>query len=467
MPWPTSDSLTRPGAAVPLLWSLALTVALAVAYGPQAWPLVDMHALFANADTSDWSRTLADAFGRGREYRPLQVVLIKLLYEVGGLHLWFYKTLVLLQFTAILAVLVWILGPTGWPRTVAVLVALGCVAGLPSSQILLALYPGNVYSLATLLVLGAAALALHPRMRAIDWAFLPLTLVGLLLLELGALVPVIVTVLWLTRAPGVGRRGVGASWLALAVYAGIRLWLGNSADGLQYIESGLGFTDASRAELGELFANAPYLFAIYNVAASTLTVLFSEPRAGKFKFVESLLHGNTPLWLWVHVISSTLTTVVVGSLLVTRRRLSSRDGQLVALGLTLMACGSALGFLYTRDRIAVLVGIGYAMLLSVALAALLAHVPKRSWGRLVAGAAVVILAGAWTIRDAETWLRVRDTAWETYVEWTDRYETLGGPGRPQTELFGRLRSSALAQVPDDPRDDPSWTYRIFEREISR
>ena len=83
---------------------------------------------------------------------------------MGGVTLWFYKSLVLLQFAAILALLVWLLRP-GWPRTVSAVVAGCCVARLPSSQILLALYPGNVYSLATLVVIGTAALALHPPMR--------------------------------------------------------------------------------------------------------------------------------------------------------------------------------------------------------------------------------------------------------------------------------------------------------------
>jgi hypothetical protein len=466
MRWPATDILKRPGPAIPLLWTLALTAALAVAFAPQGWPLVDMAGLFARASGNDWPQTLVDAFGRGREYRPLHVLLTKLLYEVGGLSLWFYKSLVLVQFAALLALLVCVLRPTGWSRTVSALVAVCCVAGLPSSQILLALFPGNAYSLAVMVVLGAAALALHPPMRAVDWGFLPLTLVGLLLLELGVLVPAILTVLWLTRAPGIGRRGVGASWVALAIYAAIRLSFGDSADGLQYIESGLGFADASRAELGERFANAPYLFALYNVAASTLTVLFSEPRGGRFKFVESLLLDNTPVWLWFHVASSTITTLVVGSLVVTHRRLTTRDGQLAALGVTLIAGSSALAFLYTRDRIAVLAGIGYAVLLAVALAALWERAQTQRWGRVLVGATVVLLAGVWTARDGETWFRVRDTAWETYLEWTDRYDSLSAD-RPNTELFEALRSSVLTRVPDDPRDDPSWTYVIFEREIAR
>lgn len=342
-----------------------------------------------------------------------------------------------------------------------------CVAGLPTSAILLGLLPGHSYALVTLLVLLSAAMALEPPMRAYGWVFLPVTLTALLLWELGILAPAVVTALWLARAPGVGRTGVGATWAAVAIYAGIRLSLGNQGDALQFVDSGLGFTDRSRGELGELFDHAPYLFAMYNVAASALTVLFSEPRAGKFKFVESLLHGNTPFWLWWHLISSTITTVAIGSLFFLRKQFATRDVQLVALGLALMTGGSALGFLYTRDRISVLVGIGYAVLLYVALAALWKRGGSHLRGRFVIGLAIVVLAGMWTVRAAEMWLRVRDTAWETYVEWTDRYEFLGGTTRPQTLLLRQLRAAALANRPNDPRDDPDWTYLFFERGTAR
>ena len=137
------DFVSRPTTAVPLLWSAAFTVALAIAYRSQQWPLVDLYGFFEQAQTLDWSRTLVDAFGRGREYRPLHVLLVKLLYDLGGVHLWFYKTLVLLEFMAILTLLVWILRPTDRRRSVSVVVALACVAGLHSSQILLGLLPGH------------------------------------------------------------------------------------------------------------------------------------------------------------------------------------------------------------------------------------------------------------------------------------------------------------------------------------
>jgi len=86
---------------------------------------------------------------------------------------------------------------------------------------------------------------------------------------------------------------------------------------------------------------------------------------------------------------------------------------------------------------------------------------------MLGAAMAVVLACAWTVRAVEAWFRVRDTAWETYVEWTDRYEGLGGLSRPQTPLLLQFRAAALANAPDDPRDDPDWTYTIFERGTAR
>ena len=44
---------------------------------------------------------------------------------------------------------------------------------------------------------------------------------------------------------------------------------------------------------------------------------------------------------------------------------------------------------------------------------------------------------------------------------------LGGLTRRQTDVLEMLRRDALARLPDDPRNDPAWTYTLFEREFER
>ena len=478
----SNNWISRYPTVVPLLWATGFTIAIAFALAPQVWPLIDLVQSFALAETLGWQETFADGFGRGQQYRPFQRLLVKLLYDVAGLNLWFYKSLVLIQFLIILTVLIRNLRPSGWHRSTAALIALCCIGGLPSTQILLNVLSPNHYSMVTLLLLATTALVMEPRMRGpFGWLFLPSTLLGLLFLELGALVPAVLTALWLARAPGIDRRGVTASWLALVIYACFRLMLGNQTGALNYVESNYGFSELSPAQYNDLFGQAPYLFAIYNVAASALTVLFSEPRAGQYKFIESFLLRETPVWLWFHVVSSTITTIVVASLVPLRHKCSPRDFQLVALGLTLVTGGSALGFLYTRDRISVLVGIGYAILLYVSLSVLWETWGRHQWGKVCMVTVMVILASSWTLRNCEMWLQLHDEAWEIHAEWTDRYENLiaprfgplrgSAPGSADLQLFLHqvhllqyLRAFALANPPENPRNDPPWTFVIFERE---
>ena len=140
---------------------------------------------------------------------------------------------------------------------------------------------------------------------------------------------------------------------------------------------------------------------------------------------------------------------------------------IAAAGLTIVVVGSALGFLYTRDRIALSAGIGYAMLVYVAIAAVLERPPIHRGAVAASVACVVIVGVGWVIRTGEAYVQMRDAAWENYQEWTTRYADLGGFTRPQTDMLTMLRKAALERVPQDPRTDPAWTYALFEREYER
>ena len=61
MRWPLTGLAIPYAAVLPLAWSGAFIFALAFAYGPQQWPLVDLYGFLANAQALDWSQTLADA----------------------------------------------------------------------------------------------------------------------------------------------------------------------------------------------------------------------------------------------------------------------------------------------------------------------------------------------------------------------------------------------------------------------
>jgi len=469
---------------VPTVWALVVTTLVGTGLARLSWPFVDLYNNFYRATSMSWRATLGYALGGGVEYRPLLIIGMKVAHQLAGLRAWFYKSLVLLQFAAILAALLWIFQPLTRKRAAAACVALACLAGLHTSRVLFMFVPLNAHSLGVLLLLAGLILALAPASRINEWLFLPLTLVALLLLESGGLIVAVTLVLWRMRAPGATGRAVTATLAAAAVYLAVRFGLGAQVAASTYTETGLGFADVSAARLVEIFGHAPWLLWIYNVAASVLTIAASEPRAGKYVFIEAILHGNVPLWMVIHVLSSVMTTAVVVYALATSRIVFARDRQIAAAGLTIVILGSALGFLYTRDRIALSAGVGYAMLVYVAIAAVLEGRPLpdlsvkgRPEGRplpihgvvlrLVAPVCVSLIAIGWLLRTGEAYLQLRDAAWENYQEWTARYEELGGLTRPQTDVLEMLRRDALARLPDDPRNDPAWTYHLFEREFER
>lgn len=453
---------------LPAIWAAVWVVVLGFAFFSISWPYVDVHNVFREATSTGWSRYVRYVFSRGIEYRPLFTLGVKAAYDVVGLNLWVYQALVMVQLAGVVALLVWLFRPVGMRSAVAAIIALSCILGLHTSRILFLFVPLNAYSGALVLLLLAIALALEPRARAYDWVFFPLTLIALFTLESSLLLIPILIVLWRLAAPGVSLRGAAGAVVALAVYLTVRFSLGTSVSLVDnYVGSGLGLSAATPETLRNTFEHAPWLFWIYNVTASFLTVLASEPRAGVFQFIASLLRGNVPFWQWLHVVSSVITTSVVVAVLVRQRQLSERDRLLCAAGLLLIVFGSGLGFLYTRDRIGLSAGVGYGIVVYVALAAMLERMPASGFRRVTTIAVASALAIVWTTRTAESYVQLRDTAWDYHGEWTDRYEDVGGAAQPQTELLTSLRRAAISKTPDDPRRDPAWTFVVFERRFDR
>ncbi len=453
---------------IPIAWVVACAIVLGDAFFSISWSYVDSYKNLREITGWNWTQFIRYAFGGSLEYRPAFWVAAKAAYAVVGLNLWIYQALVLAQFAAALAILVWLFRPIATSRAVAAIVALSCVAGLHTSRILFLFVPLNPHSATLVLLLAALALALHPATRAFDWIFFPLTAAALFTLESGLLVVPVLVVLWWLQAPGIGLRGAASSVAALVAYLTIRLGLGAPvALGSSYVGSGLGLSDATPERLANIFEHAPWLFWLYNVSASFLSVVLSEPRAGAYRFIEALLRGGASFWQWLHVISSFLTTVVVVAVLTRYRPASERDRLLAAAGLTLLVLGSGLGFLYTRDRIGLWAGAGYAMLVFVALTTMLERLPASGLKRLATLGLVSVVAISWTTRTAETYAQLRDTAWDYRSEWTDHFEELGGTAQPQSELLTSLRSGALSKSPADPRRDPAWTFTLFERRYGR
>ncbi len=414
----------------------------------------------AASDTRSWREVVSDALTKSVEYRPFLDVFTRLGYEVAGLNLGTYQALIICEFALILLALAFMFRPVGWPRVTAAILALSVAVGLHTSRILFLFVPLNAYATSMLVVLASALLFMTPRLRGYDWVLLPLTLAGLLWLELAILIVPLALVAGLMKAPGATWRSAAASVGGLAIYVIARLGFAPSL-GTGSPETGFGFSSISPAESAARFGDAPWLLWLYNVGSTVLTVLASEPRAGRFQFIRALMLDDVPVWMWLHVVSSVVTTVVVAAGLFIIRSRPHRDHVIAAFGCVLLVCGSALAFLYTRDRIGLPAGIGYAMLVYVAVGALLERVRRGRW-QLTVGM-VAVLGMCWSIRSAEMFVALRDTAWDYRQEW-DRREAIRAA--VQNRVVGRMRQSAVSRSPADAERDPPWTYILFERRFS-
>jgi hypothetical protein len=437
-------------------------IALGSAFYAIPWFVVAYDSL-TEANHFAWSEMIRNAFGPDVEYRPLFRLALKGSYELFGMNLWPYKTVVLLQFAFVLALVIWLCRPVSAPRAWATCIALSCIAGLHTSRILFGFWPVNAGSFVLILLLIALVLAFDARARSIGWIYFPIVLVALLSVEWGVMVVAVLPVLWVMRAPGVDRRAVLWAISGVAAYGVIRLVFGTVvAPPSFHTESGFGFAQLSPAELRVRFGDTPWVFRLYNVGATFLTVVASEPRDGIFAFTASLIDGNVPYWRWIHVVSSLLTTVVIVTGLAVFGPSSPRDRLLCAAGLALLVFGSAFGVPYTRDRVGMMAGVGYGLLLYVGLVALVARMPGAGWRRRLMISCVVLIGASWIVRNTEAYFQLRDTAWDYRQEWVERAAE-PDEVRPHDAIWTTLQTEALNSAPDDPRRDPVWTYVLFER----
>ncbi|HZI27603.1 MAG TPA: hypothetical protein VFD64_05565 [Gemmatimonadaceae bacterium] len=442
-----------------LIWCIGVTLLVGSAFRQVQWSYVDTAVnLSAAGDTRSWHEVLSDSLTKSAEYRPFLDVFTRLGYQAAGLNLGIYQGIVIVEFALILLALALMFRPDGWPRVTAAILALSIAVGLHTSRILFLFVPLNAYATSMLIVLTVTLLLMTPRLRGYEWVLLPLTLAGLLWLELAVLIVPLALVGWVMKAPGATWRSAAAAVAGLTIYLIARLGFAPSLMGSP--ETGFGFSSISPAESAARFGDAPWVLWLYNVGSTMLTVVASEPRAGRFQFVRALTLSDVPVWMWLHVLSSVATTAVVVVGLAGIRRRPHRDQVIAAFGGVLIVGGSALAFLYTRDRIGLPAGIGYAMVTYVAVSALLERV--RS-GRPFVPALVAALGLCWSIRSAEMYVALRDTAWDYRLEW-DRGEAVSA-GR-QNQVIARMRQSALSHTPADAERDPRWTYILFERRFS-
>jgi hypothetical protein len=199
------------------------------------------------------------------------------------------------------------------------------------------------------------------------------------------------------------------------------VWLDVGSPGLLERASGYGTRVIEPRELVERFGSNPLPFYVYNVIASVMSVLLSEPRSGVFPSAVSIAGEPDPAMI-VNVASSVLATSVIAGYGWTRRgawmahRFDHRD-RLVLLFVMVLGANAVLSYAYTKDVIMSPAGGFYALALFVAVQQLLIA-KRRTLQRAAWMAALCAALGAgWSIRYVGMHMNLRQAALAVRNEW--------------------------------------------------
>ena len=373
-----------------------------------------------------WGELLRSEFEQRSYLRPFLFAELKLVYDLSGGNYfsWFRGTHVA-QVLALVLLYIHIVRPQTWrdaafvPLGLAVLLGLHTFTGTVTEA-----FPVNTFLTIVLCCLTAVALSIGRHRWWTDVLAVLLFVVAALTVESGLLVGVICVGGALLGARGMSRAGVGAVAALFVAYFVVRfLWLDVGAPGLVERSSGYGFHVLEPDDLTARFGANPWRFYAYNVATSFMSVLFSEPRGGVFRLTYGLtLHDPEPSQI-VNVIASATATLLVAAFVWQRRRVwlaraFTRDDQLVALFLLVLAANAAITYPYTKDVIMSPAGAMFAVAVFVAAR----HVLPR-WsasGSRFAAAAVLccaLLGVTWAIRYVGVHLNLHAMAQRVRVEW--------------------------------------------------
>ena len=411
--------------------------------------------------------------------RPMRIGQIQVLYELaGGRHYFLvYKAFHILLILATFAAFILALRVHTSADFLNAVFALTVLTGLHTFLgTVWEAYPINHFLEIGMLCLVTFLLAQSRGGWLVDVAACLVFVVASLTLESGLLVAVVVFAGRLVGMRGVSRWGLAA--IALLVLGYLYLRFGATTVGLPGLSeraSGFGTTRLEPSELMRRFGERPYVFYAYNVLSSFLSVLVSEPRGGVWAIPlqlddEGLLPGTV-----INVVTSVLTTVLIGWFAVTRRsewrhlRFGYAD-QIVLVTLAVLLANAAISYGYTKDEIMSPAGMFYALAAFVGARETIrwAAGPGRGIApRAVLGLLLLVVACGWTFRSVGVHYHMRRMAFEVRNEWVGVNEWLAGQQALPTapvgqQLVEHLREDALGRPVLNPFFLPHWAERWFQ-----
>ena len=412
---------------------MALVVAWYVAHIPVQ--VSDSLGNMLEARSVPYRRVFIDQFSAKGFLRPLLWVQIKLAYDLASPgFLLVLKTIHAVQLLVMTVLTVRLLRVRSWLDAAFVPLALAVVFGLHTfSGTVREAHPVNAFLTIVVCVLLAINLStLRPR-PVVDVAAAALLVFAALTVESGLLVAVAILAGRLVGLTGISRAGVALSIALVAGYLGLRFGVsGNGLPGLVERSSGFGISVLDPPELIRRFGGHPMVFYAYNVAASLMTVLVSDPRAGIFLSAKRWLeNGEMPPWLALDIGVSVLTTLVcvVWAIGATRRwqdcRMTYAD-RVAAVGCAVLGANACLGYAYTKDVIMSPGGVCLALIVYAAVRSLAEPARAPLSGRVAVAAVVAVMATGWAVRAAALPVLLTAEAFKTRNDWATVYPWLEG-----------------------------------------
>jgi hypothetical protein len=307
----------------------------------------------------------------------------------------------------------------------------------------------------------------------IDAALLLTFSLAALTLESGLLVWVVVVAAWVSGMPGVSKRAVIGITVLLATYMWVRF--GFYGTGLPTIDDravGFWLEQLDPPEIRERFGDNFAPLYLYNMAASALSLLFSEPRSGIWVTIrDSLVAVHI-----VNVTASLFATGLVGWYVVSRLRSGVRrpvtlaDRHVVIFAAVLVAT-VAISYAYAKDEIMSVAGAFYAYPVFGATVYFLGRWRERRapWLTTLVLCAVFLAGSAvWATRAAGVHHVLRSQAFVQRNDWTRMEREWRRNGnweqyRAVLPLVRDLRHEAISMQVVNPRFVPRWMEDVFDR----
>jgi len=468
LPRPASGAGPRAAA-----YAVAAIIALSFAHDLMRKPIQvsdSLQELLDVQQSPSLSATFLAHSPRGPFLRPLRQVQIKTLFDLaGGRYQLFFRGFHALLLAAALLLFVRALRVATWIDCAAAVFALTVFTGMNTFRgTVREAFPINHFLEIVVFSLAALNLAQARAAWWVDAAAAALFIVASLTLESGPLVWVVLVAAWICGLRGVSGRGLLVVTLLLAVYLWVRFFvLSIGTPGIDVgRDSGFGAAMLSPDEIARRFGDNPLPFYLYNVAASVLSVLFSEPDRGVFQMLRGWLDGAVPARVYSATVPSILTTGFIAWVAIAaarRFRTAARvDGDvLLAIAGSMLAANAVLAYAYAKPEIISAAGAFYALAAYVAVRYAIHHRPRRLAGAVAVSVVLALASTLWAFRSAGVHHMIQVQAFRERLEWArldpERIAERGYPSdAPARALAAQLRQEALDLRIANPSQLPAW-----------